>query len=71
VRVLKQGDYTHDITADSVVIPGGSGTGATFDIISEILPGSKLSDVLDPKVGDRALVLVDELHEGNRWWWTM
>jgi hypothetical protein len=68
--ISKPGDYNTDRSGD-INLLGGNGTGAIFNITFASEASSKLSDVITPQPNDRVLVLSDETHAGDSWWWIM
>jgi hypothetical protein len=55
----------------TITLLGGSGSGNSFEVTFISEPSSILEDIVSPQPNDRALVLVDEIHNNESWWWIM
>jgi hypothetical protein len=67
--ISKPGDYLTDESGEGITVLGGHGAYATFDLEFVLEPNSVLRDLINPQPNDRALVVADELHGGNSYWW--
>ena len=65
---LSQGGRFSEINP-TVGFLGGTGTGALFDVVSELVDDTTLNSIINPQINDFATVLNDELHDGLRYVW--
>lgn len=70
ISISKPGDYKTDKSGTPVaVFTSGIGSNATVIPTFTLEPASKLSDLPSPQPNDRALVITDEVHNNESWWW--
>jgi hypothetical protein len=71
VHIVRGGDYLTGATMTNILLLGGSGAGAHFTVTFNDTAASTLASIINPQANDKALVINDETHSGNGWYWLM